>query len=395
MGADQSRRYNTVDFPDYLDNGQFDVTLPLAMLQLSVPKICNIKTLESSLSVNLDPTANKKNWESRPWLIASYSRICNELIGKSVIGVEFPGGSHRSSCRINIEGGSSVIATRRNASGRAQLESRILAQLYNQEAPVPAPLGFNGVVLLQEDIPGTRLSEAITSRNGDDLYKLLSQGLQSLATIQQKASLSGLDEVVPVTGCSPDWLISFLDRTAVIGGFLGLPCPHIPVEAFYDLLAVMKPRFVKWDARPGNAIINERGGIKWFDWEHCCARNRLDDMVWFLCDESIPDSFPELEDRLIEEYLPAFADGRPLEEALVYLRIFGILHLCVRLGRILHAKGRGSWDDADRTLDKPKGSSFHSAQRLCARASFWSAKIPYTDMLPNWFGGIYKRLQEI
>lgn len=62
-----------------------------------------------------------------------------------------------------------------------------------------------------------------------------------------------------------------------MGNHFNIPAPAIPAAQIFDLLTLLKPRFVKWDARPGNAMVNEEGQVHWFDWEHCCARNRLRD----------------------------------------------------------------------------------------------------------------------
>ncbi len=401
MINNNSKTYDTVHFPEYLDNGNRDVTFLNNTLQKTLNTEKDWVDSDSNLTITpisspLEIQQLAGDYAHRKWFISGMSRVCEKLLGVNVTAANFPGGLYRRSFRLFLSDGRSVIASRREAPGRAMLEERILQHLTRYNALVPKPLGFNGVVLIQEDLPGKRLSEVLGSASEVQFEQYLGQGLDSLADIHQKAELAGLDTAVPMHGEHSDWLISLLDRTAVIGSFLSVPCPEMPVEALYDLLVLLNPRFLKWDARPGNAMLLDNGQVAWFDWEHCCARNRLDDMSWLLCDESVPDSYPEAEDRLIDQYLAKFSDGRDMAEAHDYLRVYGILHMCVRLGRILNAKSYDEWSDADINLDKQQpGSTLKEAHRLCVRAARWSEKTEHTEILANWFKQLSKRLDEI
>jgi hypothetical protein len=394
MNNNDSRHYPTVEFPEYLDNGSSDIALPNSHL-LDAPVTRSSATKTNGLSISARYLRGSES-SDRPRLLSGYSRVCETLLGVPAVEIEFPGGAYRYSCRLKLADGRSIIATRRDAQGRALLEARVLHHLHHHLALVPEPLGFNGVVLLQQDLPGERLPDLLRQADASAVEKTLGNALASLADLHRKAEMAGLDDAVPVMGLHPDWLISLLDRPAVIGGFFGIPSPPVPIDAFFDLLVVLQPRFLKWDARPGNAVVDESGRVSWFDWEHCCARNRLDDMVWLLCDESVPANCPEAEERLVEAYLPLFADGRNPEEAHLYLRVFGILHLCVRLGRILHVKGTGTWAEADRSLEKRESpATLRESQRLCSRAAYWSEKTEYTSVLASWFREIGGRLEEM
>jgi hypothetical protein len=401
MNNNNPRNYDTVHFQEYLDNGNRDVTF----LNNTLQKTSNTKEDLVDLNNNFTITPISTPVEiqqlagdcsHRKWFISGMSRVCEKLLGVEVTAASFPGGLYRRSFRLFLSDGRSVIASRREAPGRAILEERVLYHLTRHDALVPKPLGFNGVVLIQEDLPGKRLSEVLGSASERQFEQYLGEGLNSLADIHQKAELAGLDNAVPMQGEYSDWLISLLDRTAVIGSFLNVPCPEMPVDALYDLLVLLNPRFLKWDARPGNAMLLDNGQVAWFDWEHCCARNRLDDMAWLLCDESVPDTYPQAEQRIIDKYLVKFADGRDIAEAHDYLRVYGILHMCVRLGRILNAKSYDAWSDADINLEKQlPGSSLKEAHRLCIRAARWSEKTKHTEILTDWFKQLSKRLNEI
>lgn len=393
MSQHQPRHYDTVHFPAYLDSGQSDVALSPALFSLPAgAREMDAPSPPEATEISAPPAQDP----TRPWLVSAYSRICDDMLGVGVRHAEFPGGDHRASCRLVLADGRRVIASRRETAGRAQLEHAVLTHLHSHNAPVPGVIGFNGLVLLQQDLPGTKLATLLDGASEADFEKHLGAALDSLTAIHRIAETTGLDRAVPIIGSHPDWLLALLDRTAVIGGYLGIPCPFLPVDALFDLLEVLKPRFVKWDARPGNAMIAPNGEACWFDWEHCGARNRLDDMAWLLCDESLPSDHPEAEERLIDRYLPLFADGRSTEEAHCYLRVYGVLHFCVRLGRLLDACGNGGWEQADAALEKSTpGASRAEALRLVTRAQRWAERTDYTRMLSGWFADVAQRLQTV
>ena len=163
-----------------------------------------------------------------------------------------------------------------------------------------------------------------------------------------------------------------------------------------QLLTLVVPRFVKWDARPGNAIIRADGRMAWIDWEDCGARNRLDDMAWLLGDEFVPDLPIEVEERLLAAHVPHFADDMPLADAVEYLSAYGTLHMCVRLGMILNERGGGPWWDQELCLATDQvGVTLEHARRLCRRAARWSARSAIVRALSPWFDEVEKRLGQL
>ncbi len=396
------KNYATVHFPEYLNNGNRDVAFISNILHKTSVTEKNLFDPDRNVTSKTVPPTIKNQHVGvgdsvqSKWLISGMSRVCKKLLGVNVTAVSFPGGRYRKSFRLFLSDNRTVIASRRQAPGRAMMEERVLQILTKHNALVPKPLGFNGVLLIQQDLPGIRLSEALEEATEEQFEKYLGCALNSLADIHQKAELAELDYAVPMLGEHSDWLVSFLDRPFVIGSFLNLPCPELLLDDLFELLVLLEPRFIKWDARPGNAILQDDEQVAWFDWEHCCARNRLDDMAWLLCDESVPETYAEAEDRLIDQYLETFADGRDITEAHIYLRVYGILHMCVRLGRILNAKSYGTWSDADYTLgEEEEGTSLKEAQRLCVRAAKWSEKTEYTHQLIDWFNQVSIKLHQI
>jgi hypothetical protein len=381
--------YEQLHFKQYLDGGSRRLTfLNWRALQLEMPSCSN--------PFPAPPTHAPIPKREDGWLVAGYSHVCQQLLGRQVMEIGFPGGSHRSSCRLLLDDGTSVIATRRLDADRALFESLVMRRLERLAAPTPRHYAFNGLVLLQEELSGIRLSTALQQATEPQYTSWMAAALESLANTQHLAERDGLSHAVPVLGCEPEWLIGLIDRTALLGNYLGVRCPPVPVRQYFDRLLLLKPCFVKWDARPGNAMLGDDGKVKWFDWEHCCARNPMDDMAWLLCDDSVPD-YPAAENHLIERYLPDFADGRNLEDAQAYLTLFGVHHVCVRLCRLLDEKGHDTWPAYAEYLRSQSQSAItlSMAQRLCTRAFRWAGKHPMTAMLQDWLLEIAERLPRI
>ena len=249
-------------------------------------------------------------------------------------------------------------------------------------------LGSDGQkMLIQQEIPGVRLSQAIHKRSDNTVLKYLDNALDSLARIQKAGSEHDLDEKSICLGNTPEWLVGLLDRPAVLGRFFEIPAPRPELESLESLLASRKPRFVKWDSRPGNAIAREDGEVFWIDWEHSGARNRLDDMVCLLADEFVPNR-PDVEAALLDKYLPVFADDLSVDRARQYFYAFGVFHLTVRLGLIFKYKEDGSWWSYDKCLAGDKaGITLKNALRICKRGANWAAKSQDTLVLSQWFKG--------
>ena len=317
------------------------------------------------------------------------AKKCERLLGERVASMQYPGGRSRRSFRLLLQNSDSVIVSIRPARVRAKTERRILRELSAKGAPVPSLLANDGHnLLIQEEIAGERLAQAMHHQDEARVECVLDSALANLSHVHRTGSESGFDTRLNVLGGSFEWLVGFLDRPAVIGNILGVPAPRPKLAQLETLLAVRTPRFIKWDARPGNAIVRADGKVFWFDWEHCGARNRLDDMAWLLADEFVPD-FPEAEERLIEKHVASFADDLSIEEARQYLSAYGVFHLSVRLGLICKYKVQGDWWNHDYCVDGDKvGVTWECMQRVCRRGERWANRNPYTEPLSGWFAAI-------
>lgn len=318
---------------------------------------------------------------------------CERLIGARVASMQYPGGKSRQTVKLLLRKGNKVYISQRSSKYRADIERLILTTMAKSDAPAPKLLGSDGKkTLIQEDIPGQRLTQAIHKQDSATIHRHLDNALSSLTAIHQAGSEHGLDEQLNVLGDSEEWVYSLIDRPRILGDFFDIPAPELDIAVLADKIKIRSPRFVKWDARPGNAIATEAEKIYWIDWEHSGCRNRLDDMVWLLADEYLPDR-PEIEAELIEKYLPEFADDLSPEKAREYFYTLGVFHLCVRLGLIFKNKEDGSWWNYERCLAGDKvGVTRRNARRLCMRGKRWAEKTKQTQPLAQWYDEVKSNL---
>ncbi len=317
---------------------------------------------------------------------------CQRLIGKTALETEQPGGGSRDSVRLILED-RSVFATRRKKPARAQLEVVVMRALREQGAPVPAVLASDGLWMIQEDLGPNRLSQALQGATRQEGESLLDRALSSLAEVQAAGRAAKLDTRVVTIGATLEWISTFIDTPRRLGEHLDLPAPALAEAELVSRLRVTKAGFIKWDARPGNAILRAKGSVAWFDWEHSGARNPLDDLAWLLGDEYLPD-WPEVEARLLTKHLGAFADPEAPAAGRSYLAVFGTFHMCVRLALILSKKGEGPWWDWSRCLARDKvGVSLSAARTTSLRAARWASRTTLTEPLVAWLEAVAERLR--
>ena len=312
---------------------------------------------------------------------------CETLLGRTAETVEWPASRSRRSVRVVFADGS-VIATRRKRRERAQLEAHVMQTLHAYGGPVPAVLAFDGEWLVQECIEGTRLPNILV---GDDVAtsrKLLEAAAAGLARIHEIGNESGLNTKVVRLGVADSWIAEFIDTPLRIGAALEVPAPALDVAAVVEWLAVGPPCFLKWDARPGNAMVRPDGSVVWFDWEHCGARNAPDDFAWLLADEYVPDIAG-----LIEIAVANAPVGLSAEDARIGFTTYATFHTAVRLALVVHHKADGPWWDDAMCLREDKVRVTEAGARiLCARGAELAACNRATEPLSEWFGKVAAQL---
>lgn len=323
-------------------------------------------------------------------------RVATALTREAIADIQYPGGKRRESILLTLESGRNVIATRRSKIDRAAHEAAILRCLSEENCKVPRLLGTNHArILLQQALTGTRLSRELTDAPASGVPDLVSRSLTSLHQIHVSASRRGLEQSTgKVLGGTRQWTSELLDRPAVLGRHLGIPAPVPHKAPVQQLLRVRKPRFIKWDARPGNAVVGSDNQIYWFDWEHAGNRNRLDDMIWLLGDEFVPLT-DEQEDDILRSFLPRFADTMSLDEAQDYFHTLGCLHSVIRLTLIIKNM-KGKWWDKDFCIEQDKiGITLDCAQRICRRGSRFAERSTGLHGLAGWFDDIRQHVEAL
>lgn len=321
-------------------------------------------------------------------------KIGQGLLGGKVVSHAFPGGSRRLVARVELEDGRRAIIVRRSKSSVAVKELRIMRGLAANGARVPEVFASNGLVSAQEDLGDRRLSQAMNAVPPAEVEALLQRTLTSLAGLHQAGSRAGFDTGLAPLGAGRGWMRNLFDRPRVFSAFFEIEPPRLPIDGLELLFAVPRPRFIKWDARPANAMLADDGAIAWFDFEDAGARRRLDDVAWLLTDEFTPD-LPDVEARLIDRHLEGFADGLSLPEARRYLYAYGAFHSTVRLGLILSHKRDEDWWDWDYCLERDKpGVNPIAVRRLCRRAARWAGQCDETKALEPWFQRLEQALEK-
>lgn len=317
--------------------------------------------------------------------------VCADLLNAEVGDIEFPGGSSRESVRVKVAG-QGLIVTRREKLQRAKLESGVLRILNQCNAPVPHLIAFRDHYLIQQDVGGRRLSQSMHSGSKQEVMTLLDSALRSLHAIHQAGKNSEPLKSIVTLGHKTQWLESFVRSAERLGSQMNLPAPALPYDKLVALLDVEQACFIKWDARPGNAIVRESGKVIWIDWEHCGRRHPLDDVAWLLTDEYTPH-LEEVENELFLKILDSFANGYSQSQAQEYLCVYGTLHSCIRLAMILRYQARDGWWDYEHCLEFDKvGVVQELAVRLARRASSWAQNSELTKSLTPWFEDLLAKL---
>lgn len=321
-------------------------------------------------------------------------RRAERLLGTAVQDVSYPGGRSRKSIRLHLAD-RTVIATRRKNDLRGRLERGVLAELSRAGAPVPAILAADDEVLIQQDVGNRRLSEVVSALPPMQALGWLDKASASLHAIHQAADRRELGHKVAAIGLDLDWRRRLAQTPLRLAHHLGLPLPDVPVDAIAAALEPAGSGFVKWDSRPGNAVVGDDGAVVWIDWEHSGSRDRLDDLAWLVCDEYVPD-LAAFEAPALGDWLARHAGDRDAADAAAYLATFGTLHMGIRLGLILANKSDGGWWDHDYCISRDKvGITREAALRTCGRAARWATRAPLLAPLAAFFTTAAERIADL
>ena len=158
----------------------------------------------------------------------------------------------------------------------------------------------------------------------------------------------------------------------------------IPDNFDYQSLAefvVAQPRnFVKWNTRPGYAVVCNDGFLRWHGFELSGVRHGAEDLAWFIGDETWPLN-PQ---QMIEVVSDTFDSdcGNTLDDYLEYLSVYTTLHCVQRLKSILREVQNNGWRDLQnaRRKDQP-GVDPNFALQLCKVGAFFADRSKLTKQV--------------
>ncbi|AKO96994.1 Phosphotransferase enzyme family [Marinovum algicola DG 898] len=286
-----------------------------------------------------------------------------EIVGR-------PGGKGRKTVFCRIDGRLCAVALRRS-EGRAELEAAILRRL-GRDGLSPRLIGRKGALVVQAHVAGRRLSEHLDTADPTEAEALMARAAEALIAAQAVAAREGLSGRVPVIGARPGWATDLAHAPAQLARSHGLPVPEADFGALLE--ADPKPHFIKWDARPGNALVTESGAVCWIDWEHAGARSPVDDLVWLFADEWAPEAPVALEAALAQL---SERDGTPPEALRAQFIARAVAHSSVRLSLIFARKGEGPWWRHAACLQHDRvGVTPGHVRHVAGRASVWAKELP-------------------
>ena len=315
-------------------------------------------------------------------VLESVEECCIHLLGAPPDSIDYPGGKSRKSIRVWVSGQSFILSSRRS-EGRAQLEAGVLHELHKAGAPVPELLVQHGKWVVQKDLGDNRLSIALNSVAEHDQEALLGKVLESIEAYQLAAMHTGLGARVAEIGQTEEWNMKFAQAPMRLAGELSMKLPKYPVADVASLLKIEQPQFIKWDARLGNALLDDQQRVYWIDWEHAGKRHPMDDVAWMLGDEYMPELDPVVEARLIDAAMRMLGCS---EKDLPYFFLMGTLHMTIRLALIVDRKADKDWWDPDKCMQLDHiGVVKKQAITLARRASRWCEIAPCIKSLQPFY----------
>ena len=324
--------------------------------------------------------------KSKSPLDAEIDEFCLEHLGASPDRILFPGGRDRKTIVVEAKGQSYALA-KRSSIGRADLEARVL-KVGSKTALVPELIAQDGAFVLQSFVKGTRLTERLEFGDHAERIELLEQAGRSLLTLQSSASWAPELKKAPRIGQRKGWALDFARTPLLLADQLQIGLSDYDINSVAALINSSETAFVKWDSRPGNAIVSDQGKIVWIDWEHAGFAAPEDDLVWLLADEWSPNI--ESVERSLMMSLAKSID-EPIDAFEMRFKIKVILHSTIRLGLIFRRKGDGSWWNVREALKHDRvGVSRGHVQRVCKRAYRLSKSVPEMRSLCEFFSSIHE-----
>lgn len=339
--------------------------------------------------VDLDRSAANVFGEERHKMVSDLSL---KVFGKLPARVAFPGGESRAAFVVDL-GHAVFVFARRESKGEAQMEGIVLRTL-GPTGFVPNLRAISEDWIVQEFIEGTRVPVVVDEAADEAARQVLIDGcLESLAGIHEAAHVLNLRHRMPKLGVADNWLWNRTGAAKRISKAADLTPPDLDRDALVKAMDVKRDEFIKWDARPGNAMVAE-GRTVWFDWEDCGRSKALDDLAFVLCDE-----WTALEEDTVQalkaQWFERFNRSLSADQGMEYLHNFGVCHMLLRLRSALklHARKNDWWDRAYCLNGDKVGVTAEETGRLIRRMRVWADDAPLWRPILPWLdevAGHYK-----
>lgn len=305
--------------------------------------------------------------------------VAEEHFGETVQKITAPGGKSRDSHRIHFAD-RTVISSNREHSKRRAREILLLSKLSSVCTLVPKYLGMHQGIIFQEDVGGRRLTSELNRLEGAARDDLVRRAFDSLWEIQRAAVDCGvIKDVLPVA-ISYSWLKDFVCQYHSLSASLQLEKPRLKENKLVQSLTCLPIKFIKWDARPGNASVAADGRVRWFDWEHGGRRSGCEDFAFLMADEFWPLSAQDSLDIFHQSN-----DGSEKKNVPLLIR-YSVFQSIRRLKLIHFRQVKHGWVSLNKSIRYDRiGVTADMALRLAEHGGQWAAMDPLTEPLVPWF----------
>lgn len=322
-------------------------------------------------------------------------RVCEAAFGRSVEGVEsFPAapGRMHETVRVRLDGGRSVMATRRSHAGQGRNEASVLKALGEQGAPVPRILAYDGQWLLHEDVGRVSLEHILNDASRTDGAVWLERGLAALNCAHEAARAAAIRFDAEPADRAHAQLRADLGRVSEVSEWLGLEIPDLDERELPCPLGVEGRDLVKGDVNPADFIVGRDGRVRLVDWEFCRGGSALEEVARFVASPSVPRRLVSGL-RLAESCPYAFAAHPDPVERDVVLIVAGVAFMIRRLRIVLAwRRAGGRWGARQAVRHGLPGIGRTAVRRLCGKGGDWAAKLAFTQPLVPWFEAVAERL---
>ena len=312
--------------------------------------------------------------------------FCRARFGRSPDAISYPGGRGRKTVILTL-GKEQYALSKRASSGRAALEAEALRTLA-PTGSVPKLVAHEGDFVLQSVVAGTRLTQALEDGDANRRTRLLSEAAETLIGFQEITAKRGLTHSAPRIGNRDNWYRDFAKSPIRLADQFGQQLTSYNVDEIEKIILPVQSAFVKWDARPGNAVVHENRSI-WFDWEHCGVGSIEDDLVWLFADEWSP-----IAHEVQAESISGLAELHGSDEADLARRfaVKAVLHSCIRLELIFRRKAQGGWWNPVEAMAHDRvGVTRGHVKRVCIRAHGICEKFDVLHPISDLFQEVLKR----